>query len=144
MTRRRTKAADDDTAAGAHRLRRAHLFTADVAQKLGAAALETLDEHAPDESAFGSAVQWPVELASRVYPRIVENEPVEVGKAAQATSVGEVFDDAAMDQGLLNDSLRAVNCGAITDAEAVALNGLTLEEIRGRSFITILTNRRRV
>src|SRR5262249_57858530 len=35
-----------------------------------------------------------------------------VAKAAQATLVGEVFDDAATGQGLLNYFLRAVNCGA--------------------------------
>ena len=34
-------------------------------------------------------------------------------KAAQATLVGEVFDDAATGQGLLNFFLRALNCGAV-------------------------------
>ena len=41
-----------------------------------------------------------------------------VAKAAQATLVGEVFDDAATGQGLLNYFLRAMNCGAMTEAEA--------------------------
>ena len=36
-----------------------------------------------------------------------------VEKAAQATLVGDVFDDAATGQGLLNYFLRALNCGAI-------------------------------
>ena len=36
-----------------------------------------------------------------------------VDKAAQATLVGDVFDDAATGQGLLNYFLRALNCGAI-------------------------------
>src|SRR5215475_5858540 len=66
-----------------------------------------------------------------------------VAKAAQATLVGEVFDDAATGQGLLNYFLRAVNCGAITEEEALARSGLTLEELRGRSFVRILQNRRR-
>lgn len=65
-----------------------------------------------------------------------------VGKAAQATLVGDVFDDAATGQGLLNFFLRAVNCGAIREGDAVALTGLTLEEIRGRSFLRILEARR--
>jgi hypothetical protein len=65
-----------------------------------------------------------------------------VQKAAQATMVGEVFDDAATGQGLLNYFLRAVNCGAITEAEALERSGLTLEELRGRSFVKILENRR--
>jgi uncharacterized protein DUF6986 len=66
-----------------------------------------------------------------------------VQKAAQATLVGEVFDDAATGQGLLNYFLRAINCGAITEEEALERSGLTLEELRGRSFVKILKNRRR-
>jgi citrate lyase beta subunit len=66
-----------------------------------------------------------------------------VRKAAQATLVGDVFDDAATGQGLLNYFLRAVNCGAITETEALELSGLTLEELRGKSFVRILANRRR-
>jgi citrate lyase beta subunit len=64
-----------------------------------------------------------------------------VEKAAQATLVGDVFDDAATGQGLLNYFLRAMNCGAITEQEAVELSGLTLEELRGRSFVRILQAR---
>jgi citrate lyase beta subunit len=65
-----------------------------------------------------------------------------VQKAAQATMVGEVFDDAATGQGLLNYFLRAVTCGAITEEEALERSGLTLEELRGRSFVKILERRR--
>jgi len=64
-----------------------------------------------------------------------------VEKAAQATLVGDVFDDAATGQGLLNFFLRGINCGAFTEEEACA-TGLTLEELRGRSFVKILNNRR--
>jgi citrate lyase beta subunit len=64
-----------------------------------------------------------------------------VDSAAKATLVGEVFDDAATGQGLLNFFLRAINCGAITDEEAIARSGLTLEELRTRSFLTILQGR---
>lgn len=64
-----------------------------------------------------------------------------VGKAAQATLVGDVFDDAATGQGLLNYFLRGLNCGAITEQEAAA-TGLTLDELRSRSFLRILENRR--
>jgi citrate lyase beta subunit len=64
-----------------------------------------------------------------------------VAKAAQATLQGDVFDDAATGQGLLNFFLRGVNCGALTEQEALA-TGLTLEEFRGRSFLKILNNRR--
>ncbi|HEY3820367.1 MAG TPA: phosphoenolpyruvate kinase [Polyangiaceae bacterium] len=64
-----------------------------------------------------------------------------VGKAAQATLVGEVFDDAATGQALLNFFLRGLGCGAIAEAEALA-TGLTLDELRSRSFLKILAGRR--
>lgn len=64
-----------------------------------------------------------------------------VEKAAQATLSGDVFDDAATGQGLLNYFLRALNCGAITEKEVLA-TGLTLDEIRSRSFYKILVGRR--
>ncbi len=64
-----------------------------------------------------------------------------VGKAAQATLVGEVFDDAATGQGLLNFFLRGLNSGAITEAEALEMTGLTTEELRGRSFVKIMRAR---
>ena len=64
-----------------------------------------------------------------------------VQKAAQATLVGDVFDDAATGQGLLNYFLRAMNCGAITEDEAVEKSGLTAAELRGRSFVKILKSR---
>jgi citrate lyase beta subunit len=65
-----------------------------------------------------------------------------VRKAAQATLVGAVFDDAATGQGLLNYFLRAMNCGAITEHEAVEMSGLTINELRSRSFSAIMAGRR--
>ena len=62
-------------------------------------------------------------------------------KAARASLFGDVFDDAATGQGLLNFFLRGIACGAITEVEALA-TGLTLEEIRTRSFQKILEARR--
>lgn len=64
-----------------------------------------------------------------------------VEKAAQATLVGSDFDDAATGQGLLNYFLRGINCGAVTEEETLAMTGLTLDELRGRSFVRILKNR---
>ncbi len=61
-------------------------------------------------------------------------------KAAQATLVGDIFDDAATGQALLNYFLRGISCGAITEEE-VKKTGLTLEEIRSRSFNKILQGR---
>jgi citrate lyase beta subunit len=65
-----------------------------------------------------------------------------VQKAAQATLVGDVFDDAATGQGLLNYFLRALNCGAISEKEAVDMSGLSVEELWSRSFAKILAGRR--
>jgi hypothetical protein len=64
-----------------------------------------------------------------------------VEKAAKATLVGDVFDDAATGQGLLNYFLRAINCGAITEEEATRLTSLTLAELRTGSFVKILAGR---
>lgn len=57
--------------------------------------------------------------------------------AAKATLTGAIFDDAATGQGLLNYFLRGLNCGAIEMKDVLA-TGLTLEEIRTRSFAKIL------
>jgi hypothetical protein len=64
-----------------------------------------------------------------------------VDKAAQATLVGNVFDDAATGQGLLNFFLRGINSGAVTEAEALRMTGLTEEDFRGRSFTRIMSAR---
>ena len=74
------------------------------------------------------------------YEDAVERLKTFVEKAARATLIGDVFDDAATGQGLLNFFLKALNSGAITEEE-VLRTGLTLEEIRGRSFKKILANR---
>jgi citrate lyase beta subunit len=65
-----------------------------------------------------------------------------VSKAAQATLVGDVFDDAATGQGLLNFFLRGINSGAITEDEALRMTGLTADEFRGRSFVRIMKGRK--
>jgi len=61
-------------------------------------------------------------------------------KAGQATLSGDVFDDAATGQGLLNFFLIAMNCGAIGEEDLVATS-LTMEDIRTRSFVKILDAR---
>lgn len=65
-----------------------------------------------------------------------------VGKAAQATLVGDVFDDAATGQGLLNFFARGLSSGALTLEEARE-TGLTADELHGRSFLRILENRQK-
>lgn len=64
-----------------------------------------------------------------------------VNTLGQATLSGEMFDDAATGQGLLNFFLRGLSCGALTDAD-VAATGLTQAELATRSFAVIARNRR--
>jgi citrate lyase beta subunit len=66
-----------------------------------------------------------------------------IEKAAQATRVGQIFDDAAMAQGLLTYLLRAINCGAVTADEVQALTTLSVAELRSGSFFKILAGRRK-
>jgi citrate lyase beta subunit len=63
-----------------------------------------------------------------------------IDQAAQASMVGNTFDDAASAQGLLNFFVNGINCGALKEAEALA-TGITLEELHGRSFQKIVENR---
>ena len=58
----------------------AHLFRADTASRLGAAALRALDEYAPDASTLASVLEIPADSAERVYGRVrekLQREPVE-------------------------------------------------------------------
>ena len=63
-------------------------------------------------------------------------------RVAISTLTKDIFDDAATGQGLLNFFLKAMNCGAISEEEALTA-GLTLDEIRSRSFYRILEGRRK-
>ncbi|MEO7328686.1 MAG: phosphoenolpyruvate kinase [Minicystis sp.] len=92
--------------------------------------------------------QLPVRYAA-IYAFFLENlEPAAarlknfVERAAQATRVGQVFDDAATGQGLLNFFTRALSAGAIVEDEALAATTLSAAELRGRSFLQIVENRR--
>ncbi|MBS1735315.1 MAG: phosphoenolpyruvate kinase [Bacteroidetes bacterium] len=75
------------------------------------------------------------------YDDAVHRLKIFVDRAAISTLTGDIFDDAATGQGLLNFFLKAMNCGAITEEEAL-VTGLTLDEIRSRSFYKILQGRR--
>src|SRR5215207_9611089 len=58
----------------------AHLFKADAAPKLGAVALKSLQEHAPDAAALAAALGLDPALADRIYLRVIDKltrEPIE-------------------------------------------------------------------
>jgi citrate lyase beta subunit len=63
-----------------------------------------------------------------------------LAKAAQATRLGGVFDDAATGQGLLNFFLRGLASGALSESE-LKDSGLTAEELQSRSFAAIVAGR---
>ena len=64
-----------------------------------------------------------------------------VEQASKATLSGDIFDDAATGQGLLNFFFRALNSGAI-DPEDVENAGVTVEEVQAGSFRKIVEARR--
>ena len=61
-----------------------------------------------------------------------------IGQAAQAVRAGAVFDDAATGQGMLGDVLRAVDSGAVSEAEAAEAVGVAVGSLRTRSFAAIV------
>jgi citrate lyase beta subunit len=63
-----------------------------------------------------------------------------IDTAAQVSLSGNIFDDAASAQGLLNFFIRSLNCGALIEEE-VKQTGLTIEELRTKSFLKILESR---
>ena len=75
-------------------------------------------------------------------PSVAPSSRKRYEQAAKATLVGDVFDDAATGQGLLNYFLRAINCGAISADEATRRTGLTLDELETRSFLKIMEGRK--
>ena len=64
-----------------------------------------------------------------------------VEQASKATLSGDVFDDAATGQGLLNFFFRALNSGAI-DPEDIENAGVSLKEVQAGSFRKIVEARR--
>lgn len=64
-----------------------------------------------------------------------------IEKGTQASLNGQMFDDAASGQGLLNYFNRALNCGAFND-EDLKSTGLTAEELKLNSFSEILKNKK--
>jgi len=64
-----------------------------------------------------------------------------IERATQATMAGNVFDDAATGQGMLNFFLQAAGCGALDQADIPARTGLSIDELRSGSFAAIVDGR---
>jgi citrate lyase beta subunit len=65
-----------------------------------------------------------------------------VGKATQAMLTGNLFDDAASAQGILNFFIRAIECGAMTESEALQKTDLSSAELKSASFTKIMEFRK--
>lgn len=63
-------------------------------------------------------------------------------KATQANLTGNIFDDAASAQGLLNFFIRGLSCGAIKEEEILEKTNLSRDELKSGSFSKIMENRR--
>jgi hypothetical protein len=66
-----------------------------------------------------------------------------IEKATQALRTGNIFDDAATAQGLLNFFIRGLNCGAISEAEIFEITGLSRAELDSGSFLKIMESHRK-
>jgi len=66
-----------------------------------------------------------------------------IDQVARATLVGDVFDDAATGQGLLNFFVKAVACGAITEKDAARQTGIAVDSLRSGSFVRIVSENTR-
>lgn len=62
-----------------------------------------------------------------------------ISVSAQATLVGNVFDDAATGQGLVNFFLKSYNCGAVRKQEIEDI-GIRLKDLQSHSFPNIIAN----
>jgi len=93
----------------------------------------------------------PAQLAARyaaVYSFFLESQEIQakrlkgfIGRATQAMTTGNTFDDAATANGLLNFFLRGLSSGAITEAEVMEKTGLSADELKTASFMKIMERR---
>lgn len=65
-----------------------------------------------------------------------------IQKATQASLTGNIFDDAASANGLLNFFRQAINCGALEENEIKAVTDLSMEEILSYTFSEIVEKRK--
>ena len=93
----------------------------------------------------------PAQFAARyaaVYSFFLESQEIQakrlkgfIGRATQAMTTGNTFDDAATANGLLNFFLRGLSSGAITEAEVMEKTGLSADELKTASFMKIMERR---
>src|SRR5436309_7594442 len=119
----------------------AHLFKADSAQKLGAVALRTLQEYAPDGPALGDAVGLDHDLAARIYPRVVDKltrEPIEDFRIDFEDGFGHRPDEEEdrFAQAAADEVAAGLAAGTLPPAVGIRIKPLN-EELKRRSLRTL-------
>jgi hypothetical protein len=117
----------------------AHLFSADITAKLGAAALRALNEYAPDPAAFARAIGLtaPESLARALYDRVVEKlkrEPVEDYRIDFEDGYGNRTDPEEDAHAVADaeELARGMKTGSLPPFTGIRIKPLT-EELRGRA-----------
>ncbi|MET0343221.1 MAG: phosphoenolpyruvate kinase [Polyangiales bacterium] len=129
-------AQDDENRAAVHRAWR--LSAAHIRRSLVGGFYQGWDLHAAQLPVrFGTCFSFFLEGLDQAAERL----SAFVTRSSQATVQGDILDDAATGQGLLNFFLRALNAGAIDEDDATR-TGLTPEELALRSFARILEGRK--
>ena len=118
----------------------AHLFKAKTVQKLGAIALHTLQEYAPDASALASALEINSDLAHRIYPRIVNkliSEPIEDFRIDFEDGFGHRSDreEDRCSQEAASEVAKAMHDGTLPQSIGIRIKPLS-EELKHRSLRT--------
>jgi citrate lyase beta subunit len=114
------------------------LHFADVRYSLAGGFYQGWDLHAAQlVSRYAAVASFYLEGVERAGARL----NAFLNKAATAALVGGVLDEPATGQGLLGFFLRGMQAGAITEAEVIALTGLSSAELRQRSIVSILRAR---
>ncbi len=114
------------------------LHARDIRRGLSQGFLQGWDLHpAQLVSRYATVYAWYRRDLEAVATRLVHF----LDRSAQASRVGTVFDDAATGRALLLHFLRAVDCGAVDEAEVRQLTGLAREDLASRSFPDVLARR---
>jgi hypothetical protein len=130
-----TEAQRSENRAAVHRAWKRHFD--DVSRSLRDGFYQGWDVH-PAQLASRYAAVYAFFLSSR--RAATDRLRTFVDEATRATRIGDLFDDAATGQGLLNFFARGLAAGALTLDEARE-TGLSPEELQGRSFLAIVEAR---
>ena len=119
----------------------AQVFKADIAAKLGALALHTLQEFAPDAETFGAAVGLPAAFAQGIYTRVLEklrSEPVEDYRIDFEDGYGNRPDaeEDAHAVAAARETATGLSAGVLPHAIGIRIKPFT-EELRGRAVRTL-------